>query len=296
MLAFDVRRHAPYDYGFGCYLALLTLRRQFGKVIRERVWKEYGRECRTEEMEAIAEHYGGLCARRLARQGELNRRDPLLFAADELLVYGAISAVIKGSDVVFLTRDPLFMDQFVELMSLLGSDYIASEYGRRYAEDPTAFPDFGTRKNCTNPFTMTFGKAVRGNLRQGWDQAILPRTPYLINLHCWLLGRDDGDSVRLAASTFSGERGMHNLLRVKGLTGGRNVEGLDGRNIRAALRKCGKEVTMSIWEDRMIHIGATEFPQDDRLDLRIPSIAAADISRVHSNVRQMAIPWYEEDC
>lgn len=185
------------------------------------------------------------------------------------------------------------MEQFEELMSLLRSDYVASEYGRRFAGDPTAFAHFAARESRVNPVAAAFARTVFGNLRQGWDQAILPRNPYLINLHCWLLGRDDGHSVRYAALTFNVERGMHNLLRVKGSTGGRNIEGLDGRNIRVALHgHCGEEATVRFSQDRMIPIGSTEFSQDDRLDLHIPSLAAADICRVHSNLRQMSVPWW----
>ena len=292
MIAFDLRQHAPYEYGFGHYLALLGLRRQFATVIRQRLNKEYGRDCKDGEVGAIAEHYGGIRARRLAEQGELPHYDPLLFAGDELLVYGAITGVVKGADIVFLTEDPLFMDQFLKLGCLWGSDYIASQFGRRYGGVPSAFPTFDARESSPNPITTIFGRAQLCNLRSGWHEKILPHNPFLINLHCWLLGRDDGDSVRFAALTFCAERGMHNLLRVKGATGGRNVEGLDGRNLRAVFDVNG-EAVVTIWNDRMIPIGALDFPEDDRLELRVPSLAAADISRIHMNEGPFAVPWHE---
>jgi hypothetical protein len=294
MNAFDVRQHAPYDYGFGHYLALLALRRQVGEVIRRRVSKEYGRDCKYGEIDAIAEHYGGVRARRLAEQSTLLPRDRLLFVSDELLVCGAIAAVLEGTNVVFITSDPRFLDQFAKLGCLWRTDYVASEFGRQNADDPMASSAYDSRRSLEEPNGTALGTAIYRRLRRGWRKDVLPSNPYLINLHCWLLGRDNGDSVRFAALTFCAERGMHNLLRVKGLTGGRNVERLDGRNLRISL--CGdgdEEAVVSIWNDRMIPIGAADFPEDTRLDLRIAALAAIDISRIHANNEQITMPWYE---
>ena len=294
MRAFDTREDTPYEYGFGNYLALLSLRRQYGKVIRHRMRTDHGRECKPGEMQAIAKYYGGIRAMRLAEHGELNHHDPLLFAGDELLVYGSIYSVVEGSDVVFVTRDPLFLDQFTELMGLWLSDYVASEYGRQFEGDRKAFPKFAANE-CGKDLAKPLGTACAGKLRRGWDKGILPREPYLINLHCWLLGRDSDNSVRLAAMTFCGERGMHNLLRIKGATG-RNTDMMEGMNIRAGLNgHCGEEATLTFWQDRMIPFGSPEFPSDDRLDLRIPGIAAVDVSRVYTELSQIILPWYEND-
>jgi hypothetical protein len=88
---------------------------------------------------------------------------------------------------------------------------------------------------------------------------------------------------------------MHNLLRIKGATGGRNVEGLDGRNVRAVLSgKDGEDGIVTVWTDRMVRSGAADFPLDNRLDLDVGALAAADISRVHMNNEEyVVLPWYE---
>ena len=291
--AFDVRDDASYEYGFGYYMALLSIRRQFARVIRDRVRKDYGRDVVAGEIGAIAEHYGGPGARRRADHWEANMNDPLVFVGDELLVYGTAYAVVEGTDVVFLTRDSTFLDQFVALMSMLGSDYVASQYARTFAGNPEAFPDYSRAEDQEGAVVKALGRATAGNIPGGWENAILPRRPYLINMHCWLLGENKGDSVQLAALTYGCERGMHNLLRIKGATLGKNVEHLDGRNIRAAHGPLGKEATITLWQDRMIDIGTIDFPKDDRLDLRVGSIAAADIVRIHNSEAPLT-PWYEE--
>jgi hypothetical protein len=287
--AVDLRRNAPWEDGFGDYLALLTLRKQLAKVIRSRVEADFGRECTVEEMTAIARHYGGVGGERLAQQCELNWEDPLLFAGDELLVYGAICGVLQGTSVVFLTRDPLFMDQFAKLGKLLTGDYLACQFGRRQIDDSKTLPQFVSE--ATDPLGL--GQAYVRPLHRGWHEQLLPNSPFLVNLHCWLLGRDDGESVRFSAMTYCAERGMHHLFRIKGVTGGRNVEGLNGRNLRANMVS-EEEAVVTIWQDRLIHLGARDYPADDRLDLRVPSLAAADISRAHST-EAFDLPWYEPD-
>ncbi len=296
MAIFNPRKEDAHTCGFGYYVALLSLRRQIARIIRERVKKEQGRECNDGEVQAVAERYGEVSGRRFAEYGELNHRDPLLFAGEEMLVYGLIRGIMEGTDIVFLTQDPLFLDQFAKLCTLVGFDYCASEYGRRHSNDTTAFPPDGALPTMPDPATGAFGKAKYGYLPKGWQETILPRNPYLINLHCWVLGRDDGDSLRLAAWTYCAERGMHNLLRIKGKTGGRNVEGLDGRNLRVVFStENGDDAVLTVWNDRMISAGTADFPSDERLDLGISALAAADISRVHMNQGAIPLPWYEAD-
>jgi hypothetical protein len=87
---------------------------------------------------------------------------------------------------------------------------------------------------------------------------------------------------------------MHNLLRIKGSTGGRNVEGLNGRNIRAVFStENGDDAIVTVWNDRMIRAGAPDFPSDDRLGVLVPALAAADISRVHMKHEGIRLPWHE---
>jgi len=254
------REHGPDDCGFAYYLALLSLKRQFAGIIRKRVQNEHGRECRPGEVEAIAEYYGGISARHFVDESESNYHDPLLFVGDEMLVSGLIHGIMEGTDVVFLTKDPLFLDQFARLCGLVGFDYVASEYGRKHANDPSAFPAYEASTDLVSPADMVFGKTTCRNLPAGWHEHFLPRNPYLINVHCWLVGRDEGKSLRFAAWTYCAERGMHNLLRIKGSTGGRNVEGMNGRNVRAVFSTDSfKDAIVTVWNDRMIPSGGLTF-------------------------------------
>ena len=52
-------------------------------------------------------------------------------------------------------------------------------------------------------------------------------------------------------------------------------------------------MVVTLWKDRMVPIGSPDFPKDDRLELRVSSIAAADISRMHASDEGIEIPWYD---
>ena len=81
---------------------------------------------------------------------------------------------------------------------------------------------YSTAEDQEGAVVKALGRSTAGNIPGGWENAILPRRPYLINVHCWLLGENKGDSVQLAALTYGCERGMHNLLRIKGATSGKS--------------------------------------------------------------------------
>ncbi|MEQ8790830.1 MAG: hypothetical protein RIC55_31325 [Pirellulaceae bacterium] len=283
----DLPKDAPWEYGYGYYLALLSLRRQFARIIRRRVERDEGRECSDREVREIAEHYGGIRGRRLAELGGVIETDPHAFAGDELLAFGSIVGILEGTDVVFLTRDPVFLDQFVKLMKVLCNDYVASQFGRSTGVDE--FPRFPAH----DVELFGLGQVMMRNLTGRWAEELLPSNPYLLNFHCWLLGQYDAHTVPLAATTFCAERGMHNLLKAKGENDGRNAAGLGGENLRAAISGLSDEAIVTAWRDRMVSIGKPDFPSDDRLDLRVNALPAADISRMHSPDAEFQFPWCE---
>jgi hypothetical protein len=287
----DIKLDAPHELGLGHYLALLALRKQFSTIIRNRVQYEHGRACRDGEVELIAEHYGGERTRRLATYVQGRSDTPNLFDGDEMLVYGVIASIIEGADVVFLTRDPAFMDQLATLASLIGADYVASQFGLRRHADAAHAPNLGGRESSRECGIDVFGQAAALKLGPNWKSEILPLNPYLLNIQCWLLGVPAKHGVRFAVLNYCAERGMHNLLQVKGVTRGRNVDGFHGRNIRAGFSNEAAVVT--IWNDRYVPIGSNDFPRDARLDHRVDRLAAADMLRVHMNQEGLSLPWHE---
>lgn len=290
--AFDVSKVGPSNLGFGYYLALLSLRKQFGKIIRARVRKEYKRDCQLDEVREIAKYYSGNAGLRLI-EGEATRAETgHYYAGDELLVHGMFDAIFHGADVVFLSRDYVFMDQFLTLCQLLSKDYIACEFGRRYAAEPQHFQTRALRTPPSDPFGLSIGDAEVCSLRDGWKSTILPHNPFLVNLHCWLFGMGDAESVQLATFTFCAERPMHNLLRIKGATSGRNYEESEGKNIHVGFPgPTDQEGVAMIWKDRMVRHGATDFPVDARLSLGISELPAITIGQLFNSRDDVKFPW-----
>lgn len=278
-------------YGHEYYCSLLAIRRQLPKIIR---MKE-APESTDDHIERLAEEYGGIRARRIAERWHQQTADQLVFAGDELAVYSMIASVIEGTDALIVTRDPLFMDQFAKLCYLIRGDYVASQYGRYHSKDRSAFPRLRKQHRRKDELNTAFGRCVYGHVPRGWREGILPRNPFLINIHCWLLGESDEHTVGLSALTFCAERGIHNLLATKASTGGRNVKDGSVMNPRSVFAGDGNcEMTVTFCHDRMIEIGTKEFPTDPRLRVSAKRVAALDISRVHNNDEGIELPWPSE--
>ena len=130
----------PFSVGYGHYLGLLAFRKLFWKAIKDRIERENSRCSPDTEWPVVVEHYAGIRGRRLAEEGWNRQNDPSLFFGEELLVQGMLASVLKGADVVFITCDPLLVDQFFKLGRFLVDHYLAAEFGRKYAARPGDFP------------------------------------------------------------------------------------------------------------------------------------------------------------
>jgi len=260
------------SWGYDYYLSLLAFRKLYWKVIKERVRHDHRRESPDKEWPLIAEHYAGAQGRRLAEEGWRRQGDKGLFLGEELLVQGLIGSIFYGRGAVFLTCDPLFVEQFTKLVTMLREHYCAVEFGRKYVANPERFPVHPTKD------VMGFeGDVLRHDLGLNWRNTILPRNPYQISVECWLVETSSVDTIRLSASTFLAERPMHNLLRIKGATGGLNVEGLDGQNIRL-LRGRTSSTSAVIGNEKRVTAGSVHYPSDSRPEVTVDSLPWWDLA------------------
>ena len=195
---------------------------------------------------------------------------------------GLLGAICHGTDVVFLTGDALMMEQFLKMCDLVASDYAACAFARsheriveEHANRVAVSPADGALKRLYE------SKVTCLNLHEDWMQTTFPKNPYVINLHCWLLGAERDDERQFAAMTFCAERPMYRLLFTKGHCGGRNIANAAGCNLRMSCSLVGGPgETASLGRDRIVPYGSRSFPRDERLDLRIEGLPAADLSKV----------------
>jgi hypothetical protein len=280
-----------YRAGYGYYLALLAYRKLFAKVIASDLVLELGREPSIDECLDRIEEVTGLPGRRLAEVGCRND-DPGLFFNEELLVLGLITAFDCGTDVVFLTHDPLTQEQFVKLCESVSSDYASYAFARSQTE--------GIEKQVKRLKPLAPGDEMRRlyesniihcELADDWMESSFPKAPYLINLHCWLVDRGDEGGYQLSAISYCLERPTLGLLMTKAESNGRNLSNQDGINLRVSCAQPNGVGAMAmLGRDRIVALGSRSFPRDDRLDLRIEGLPAVDLMKAVQGRRDFTLP------
>jgi hypothetical protein len=265
----------------------------YWRVVESRVLRDHGRATDDDEWPQIVEHYSGIRGRRVAETGYRRADDPTLFYGDELLVQGMIASIHHGADIVFLTADPIFMEQFFKLGRMMREHYVACEVGCAFATDSSRFKFRELAQVANQNVGGIAGDNVSWcELGPTWEKDFLPRHPFILNMHCWLFNELTNRSCRFMPFTFCGERPMHRVLRAKGSTEGLNLDCLSGRNLR--IECVGEHAPIaSIFEEEIIQLGSEHFPSDERLDLRISGMPWFDLVGAINNNEEIVATWLE---
>jgi hypothetical protein len=244
-------RHTAYTY----YVSLLHLRRRALDVARLEFVKREGRAPESGELVAIAQQAFGQRGLLLTHKyGKSPSVDPN--ATDESLVYlAAEHALSKGSPTVILTKDQDVVEQFYKLWWFLDTHYRGMLMAKEYERDPLRYPHLrlpdGPRQrevfDPTNGFLLE-----RGTERM---QAVLPSRFSFVSVECWLIGK------AMTRLTFGAEMRMHDVIKVKGATGGLVSDGLLGRNLHPWLAPLPLETRLrscaAIVHDRSVNVRGT---------------------------------------
>jgi hypothetical protein len=226
---------------------------------------------------------------RLGEAGLRRQDDPSLFFSEETLVFGLVQGILTGMDVVVLTKDVLVMEQFAKLGGLVRRHYRTMLFGNEIAKNPNRFPCHRDGRAGGTIGPSADGNVLAYEAKVDDVDGLLPKDPYLMNMHCWYLGDCTGGVCRFATLTFCAERPMYQLLNVKGATGGRNTELMGDKNIhirpRAGPEAKGDEVYGLVMKDRAIEVGSRSFPADDRLTLNLANFPAFDLVLAANNIQ-----------
>jgi hypothetical protein len=273
----DTSDSAVFAWGFGHYLALLAFRKQFGEVIAGDLERDTGRKHTFDECKPRLEEVCGTSGALLAEAGHVRRNDPGLFFSEEVIVQGLLTALECGTDILFLTHDPLFMNQVSKLFEMVAADYASFRYAT-FANEALDVHAKQLRSADSESGRIFETNSVLCRLEEDWHTAALPKKPYLLNLHCWLLDGPCQDSVGLTATSFCIERPMHELLQVKARCRGANADRTDRINLRISYAAPNRVAPQAmIARDRIVALGSRCFPTDKRLDLRIDGMPALDL-------------------
>ena len=140
-----------------------------------------------------------------------------------------LTAILKGSEVVIVTRDSDVLEQYVKLCTLMKEHYHAMLIAERYAANPAAYAFKEVPLHDENLRSRFSGDSVLEFETRDSDFNPLPREFHFVMIYCLLIG-GESDNMKVTVSSFCAETEMAHALRVKAVTNGLTTDKFGGRN------------------------------------------------------------------
>jgi hypothetical protein len=248
-------------HGFDHYFALLTYRKLRGVELHNALEASLGREPGDQEFKVECQSRCGDRGFWLAYKGWKDRAKPNVFADEELVVLAVQTAVLRGLDVVILSRDLDVEEQFTKMMGFLQHDYSAMLVAEQYASNPSSM----TFEPETWP---TLAGHVEDNNILAWKtdlaaiEDLKPREYRDVSLHSVMVGDHEG-ALKVTPLSFTAETGLRRLLAIKSACG-LNTDRLSGRNCRLGSKRGSPFMAPIIYRDIMVPLGSTIVPSLDK--------------------------------
>ena len=228
----NVRLLIPDDeftrHGYVYYLQLLALRKMMGPLASAVLTKKLGRAPTQEEFHAEVQSQFGERGYLLAKKGLEAQNSPNRLTDEHLVVTAMLTAILKGSEVVIVTRDPDVLEQYAKLCTLMKEHYRATLIAERYAANPAAyaFKDVPLHENLRACFS---GNSVLEFETMDSEFNPFPRQFHFVMIYCLLVGGEP-DNMKVTVSSFCAETEMAHALRLKAATNGLTTDKFGGRN------------------------------------------------------------------
>ena len=126
-------------YGDDYYLRLLALRKMIGPLASSVLTKKLGRAPTQEEFHAEVQSQFGERGYLLAKKGLEAQNSANKLTDEQLVVSAMLTAILKGSEVVVITRDPDVLEQYSKLCTLMKEHYRATLVAEDYAANSAAY-------------------------------------------------------------------------------------------------------------------------------------------------------------
>jgi hypothetical protein len=137
---------------------------------------------------------------------------------EHLVVCAVLTAILEGSEVLIVTRDPDVLEQYVKVLSLMKEHYRAMLAADQYFSSPAtmAFREVPVVNDGVHipPFTEI---SVLEFETMDAEFNPLPPTFHFVNIYCVLLGGEP-TSMKVTFCTFCAETEMARVLKVKAAT------------------------------------------------------------------------------
>jgi hypothetical protein len=243
---------------FEYYFKLLIIRRAIGPIANSVLTKRFGKGPTSDQFLAEVQKRFGERGFRLAKKGLEGVASPNVVTDDELVVMAVHTAILRGSEVLLLTRDGDILEQYFKLISHVKEHYRAMLAADLYVSNTgaMAFQELPVRDDGIH-VPLFEGSSFLKFETTDLDFNPLPPTFHFVNVYCFLLGGVPRD-MRLTSCSFCGETEIAEVLRVKAATDGLNTRKLNGRDciIHTAPGAPGNhQVVVSIGRDRTVQFG-----------------------------------------
>src|ERR1022692_1484916 len=194
-------------HGYDYYSRLLILRKAIGPIAVGILTKRLGRPPTEDEFLAEVQGQFGERAFQLAKKGRDFGEFPHL-ADEELVVMATLTAILRGSEVLIITRDADVHEQHIKLVILMKEHYRAMLAADKYFADPAniAFREVPYESEPGGPPEFIESPLLRLDTTDA-EFDVLPPTFNFVNVYCLLLGGDN-TSIKVTSSTFCAETEM----------------------------------------------------------------------------------------
>jgi hypothetical protein len=241
-------------HGYYYYIKLLSYRKLIWKEVSAEFEFREGREPSDSEMRKMLQKKCGDGAV-VATKGWEDRNKPNLFADEELVVSAVLTAILRGVEVVILSRDNDLHDQFLMLIKLLNGHYhsmLAGEHFSRYRSDYPELKNTKVDSGLRGIFEEDKVTAITFTLHQ--VHKFKPGIFMPVLMHCLFFCGSHLER-RYSALSFCGETEMRKLLDIRGRTRGMSTNGFGENNCYLvgdpkppcdSLFLIGKDVTVNL--------------------------------------------------
>lgn len=225
------------SHGYDYYHDLLALRKAMGPIAAKVLQKRFQRAPTKDEFLAEVQGNFGERGFLLAKKGSDAASSPNRVIDEHLLVTAILTAILKGSEVIIVTRDTDVLEQYFKVLVLMKENYRAMLAAEQYAVSPASmnFREISVENDGLHVPAFS-GNSILQLETTDSEFNPLPKSFHFVNVYCWLIG---GDPSRLKATfaNFCAETEMSEMLRIKAATGGQNTDKFGKRNctIRTSL-------------------------------------------------------------
>lgn len=245
-------------HGYEYYYKLLALRKIIGPVVASVLTKKLGRAPTNDEFLAEVQSHLGPRGFLLAKKGLEAANSPNKLTDELLVVMAVLTAIVRGTEVIILTRDTDVLEQYFKLLCLMKEHYRAMLVAERYAANPELMPFREVPIAGDDVLNTKFsGSSVLEFETTDADFNPLPAKFHFVNVYCVLLGGGPSE-MKVTISSFCAETEMAQMLRMKAITGGLNTDKLGGRNCTiytAPLTGDNHRVVITIGNERTHSLG-----------------------------------------